>query len=96
MDEDADTGGAERAFEALRAEVVALRQVIEEQAAPDYALTLGAIARELETVATADDDRGSSGAGDDTRAIFRATHRRRGAGASGRRQSDMGRPDTAR
>ena len=52
MDEDADTGGAERAFEALRAEVAALRQVIEEQTAPDYALTLGAIARELETVAT--------------------------------------------
>jgi hypothetical protein len=50
MDEDADTGGAERAFEALRAEVAALRQALEGQAAPDYALTLGVIARELEAV----------------------------------------------
>jgi hypothetical protein len=52
MDEDADTGGAERAFEALRAEVGALRQALEGQAAPDYALTLGVIARELQTVGT--------------------------------------------
>lgn len=50
MDEDADTGGAERAFEALRAEVVALRQAVERQAAPDYALTLGAIVQELQAV----------------------------------------------
>jgi hypothetical protein len=52
MDEDADTGGAERAFEALRAEVAALRQAVEGQAAPDYALTLGAMAKELQTVST--------------------------------------------
>ena len=50
MDEDADTGGAERAFEALRAEVAALRQAVEGQAAPDYALTLGVIAKELREV----------------------------------------------
>ena len=50
MDEEADTGGAERAFEALRAEVAALRQAVEGQAAPDYALTLGAIAKELQAV----------------------------------------------
>jgi hypothetical protein len=50
MDEDADTGGAERAFEALRAEVAALRQVVEGQTAPDYALTLGAMAKELREV----------------------------------------------
>jgi hypothetical protein len=50
MDEDADTGGAERAFEALRAEVAALRQAVEGQAAPDYALTLGVIAKELQEV----------------------------------------------
>ena len=50
MDEDADTGGAERAFEALRAEVAALRQAVEGQAAPDYALTLGVIAKELQDV----------------------------------------------
>ena len=50
MEEDADTGGAERAFEALRAEVAALRQVVEGQTAPDYALTLGAIAKELQAI----------------------------------------------
>jgi hypothetical protein len=50
MEEDADTGGAERAFEALRAEVGALRQVVEGQTAPDYALTLGAIAKELQAI----------------------------------------------
>ena len=50
MDDEADTGGAERAFEALRAEVAALRQAVEGQAAPDYALTLGAIAKELQAV----------------------------------------------
>jgi hypothetical protein len=50
MDDEADTGGAERAFEALRAEVAALRQTVERQAAPDYALTLGAIAKELQAV----------------------------------------------
>jgi Family of unknown function (DUF6118) len=50
MDEDADTGGAERAFEALRAEVAALRQAVEGQTAPDYALTLGAIAKGLDAV----------------------------------------------
>jgi hypothetical protein len=50
MDEDADSGGAERAFEALRAEVAALRQAVEGQTAPDYALTLGAIAKELQDV----------------------------------------------
>jgi hypothetical protein len=48
MDEDADTGGAEQAFEALRAEVAALRQAVEGQVAPDYALTLGVIAKELQ------------------------------------------------
>ena len=46
MDEDAGHRRRRTAFEALRAEVAALRQVIEEQTAPDYALTLGAIARE--------------------------------------------------
>jgi hypothetical protein len=50
MDEDADTGGAERAFEALRAEMAALRQAVEGQTAPDYALTLGVIAKELQEV----------------------------------------------
>jgi hypothetical protein len=45
MDDAADTGGAERAFEALQAEVAALRQAVEGQAAPDYALTLGAIVK---------------------------------------------------
>jgi len=50
MDDADDTGGAERAFEALRAEVAALRQAVEGQTAPDYALTLGAIVKELQTV----------------------------------------------
>jgi hypothetical protein len=50
MDDEADSGGAERAFEALRAEVATLRQTVEGQAAPDYALTLGAIATELQAV----------------------------------------------
>jgi hypothetical protein len=50
MDDEADTGSAERAFEALRAEVAALRQTIEGQTAPDYALTLGAIVKELQAV----------------------------------------------
>jgi hypothetical protein len=50
MDDEADTGGAERAFEALRAEVTALRQVVEGQPVPDYALTLGAIAKELQAI----------------------------------------------
>jgi hypothetical protein len=50
MDDADDTGSAERAFEALRAEVAALRQVVEGQAAPDYALTLGAIVKELQAV----------------------------------------------
>jgi hypothetical protein len=50
MDEDADTGGAERAFEALRAEVAALRQAVEGQVTPDYTLTLGAMAKELQDV----------------------------------------------
>ena len=48
MDDEADTGSAERAFDALRAEVVALRQAVEGQTAPDYALTLGAIVKELQ------------------------------------------------
>ena len=52
MDEDSDTGGAELAFEALRVEVAALRQAVEGQTAPDYALTLGVIAKELEAVGT--------------------------------------------
>lgn len=39
----ADTGSAERAFEALRAEVAALRKAVEVQTVPGYALTLGAI-----------------------------------------------------
>ena len=50
MDDEADTGGAERAFEALRAEVAALRQALEGQTPPDYALTLGAIVKELQGV----------------------------------------------
>src|SRR5271167_3466390 len=50
MDDEADTGGAERAFEALRAEVAALCQVVEGQTAPDYAMTLGAIAKELQAI----------------------------------------------
>ena len=50
MDEDAGTDRAELAFEALRAEVAALRQAVEGQTAPDYALTLGAIAKELQEV----------------------------------------------
>jgi hypothetical protein len=50
MEADADTGGAERAFEALRAEVSALRQAVEGQTAPDYALTPGAIAKELQAI----------------------------------------------
>src|SRR6266851_1567785 len=50
MDDETDTGGAERAFEALRAEVAALRQAVQGQTAPDYALTLGAIAKELQAV----------------------------------------------
>jgi hypothetical protein len=50
MDEDADTDGAELAFEALREEVAALRQAVEGQTAPDYALTLGAMAKELHEV----------------------------------------------
>ena len=52
MDDEADTGGAERAFAALRAEVAALRQAVEGQTAPDYALTLGAIVKELQAVGT--------------------------------------------
>lgn len=50
MDDEADTGSAERAFEALRAEVAALRQAVEGQTTPDYALTLGTIVKELQTV----------------------------------------------
>jgi hypothetical protein len=52
MDDETDTGGAERAFEALRAEVAALRQAVEGQTAPDYTLTLGAIVKELQGVGT--------------------------------------------
>ena len=52
MDDEADTGSAERAFEALRTEVAALRQAVERQAAPDYALTLGTIVKELQGVGT--------------------------------------------
>jgi len=50
MDDEADTGGAERAFEALRAEVASLRRAIDERTIPDYALTLGAIAKDLQAV----------------------------------------------
>jgi len=50
MDDEADTGGAERAFEALRMEVAALRQAVEGQAVPDYALTLGAMSKELQAI----------------------------------------------
>jgi len=50
MDDEADTGSAERAFAALRAEVAALRRAVEGQTAPDYALTLGAIVKELQAV----------------------------------------------
>lgn len=52
MDDADDTGGAERAFAALLAEVVALRQAVEGQTAPDYALTLGAIIKELQGIGT--------------------------------------------
>src|SRR5258708_26339538 len=52
MDDETDTGGAERAFEALRAEVAALRQAVEGQTAPDYTLTLGVIVKELQDVGT--------------------------------------------
>ncbi|HUB48834.1 MAG TPA: DUF6118 family protein [Acetobacteraceae bacterium] len=48
--DEADTSSAERAFEALRAGVAVLRQAVEGQTAPDYALTLGAIVRELRVV----------------------------------------------
>ena len=52
--------------------------VIEEQTAPDYALTLGAIARELETVATRlTTIEGHPALAMTPGAIFRATHRRR-------------------
>ena len=47
MDEAADAGAAERAFEALRAEVAALRQAVAGQTTPDYALTLGEMAQTL-------------------------------------------------
>ena len=50
MDDEADSSAAERAFEALRAEVAALRQAVTGQTAPDYALTLGAIVKELQAV----------------------------------------------
>src|SRR5215475_13861516 len=55
MEEDADTGGAERAFEALRAEVVSLRRGIElvcrqEAKTVDYTLTLGQMMKTLEAV----------------------------------------------
>jgi len=50
MDDETDTGGAERAFEALRAEVAALRQAVEGQAAADYALTLGEIVKEQQAI----------------------------------------------
>ena len=50
MDDADDTGSAERAFEALRAEVAALRQAVEGRTAPDYALTLGEIVKELQAV----------------------------------------------
>ncbi len=52
MDDETDTGGAERAFEALRAEVAALRQAVEGQTSPDYTLTLGAIVKDLQGVGT--------------------------------------------
>jgi hypothetical protein len=52
MGEADDTGSAERAFEALRVEVAALRLAVEGQAAPDYALTLGAIVKELQGIGT--------------------------------------------
>ena len=43
--------GAERAFEAIRAEVAAMRRHLEEGAsAPDYSPTLGAMAKELKAV----------------------------------------------
>jgi hypothetical protein len=50
MGDEADTGGAERAFEALRMEVAALHRIVEGQTAPDYALTLGAIAKEMQAI----------------------------------------------
>ena len=46
-----DSGAAERAFVALRAEVAALRRAAERQAPmPDYTLTLGTIVKDLQTV----------------------------------------------
>ena len=55
MDDEADAGAAERAFEALRAEVAALRTGIElvsrqrqEAKGVDYSLTLGSMAKSLE------------------------------------------------
>uniref|UniRef100_UPI003C77161A hypothetical protein n=1 Tax=Roseomonas chloroacetimidivorans TaxID=1766656 RepID=UPI003C77161A len=39
--------GAERAFEALRAEVAGLRRQVETLRAPDYDASLGALAREV-------------------------------------------------
>ena len=83
MDDADDTGSAERAFEALRAEVAALRQAVEGQTAPDYALTLGAIVKELQGIgAAAGGDRGRAAvagdAGDD-----RAANPARGGAAGG-------------
>lgn len=51
MDDEADTGGAERAFAALRAEVAALRQAVEGQTALDYALTPGQLSRSCKRLA---------------------------------------------
>ena len=48
MDDEIDTGRVEQASAALQLEVVAVRQAIAEQTAPDCALTLGAIVKELQ------------------------------------------------
>ena len=50
MDCETEIGGAERASRALRAEVATPHQAIAGQSAPDYALTLVAIVKQLQVV----------------------------------------------
>jgi hypothetical protein len=57
-EEESDADGAERAFEALRAEIAAMRQAVgalpealkKNQPGGDYTVTLGSIVKELQTV----------------------------------------------